>query len=363
MVCGFTLDFRLYILILASMANSTLLIGMALGDAHGLLMENMPPHRIGKLYPNGLPPFGILGGRGLVSDDTEHAALTAHAFAVSAGDLDRFERVLADNLKRWLWAVPPASGLATGRALIKLSVGFPPNKSGVRSAGNGPCMRAPILGALAKDDNQLWGLTWRSSRMTHTDPMAIEGAYLVGRWSYLATRLARKPSWEEFLDECEEDRVPRASPVRAILQKVRQSVSHGETAQAFCAKQGWKKGPTGFVVHTVAAAMHVSYCASSWEQGVRSAVLLGGDTDSVAALVGGMLATVPGFDLPTLWISHLRDRPYTHDYLSAIEHSAREAALTGKSVEASRPAYLATLVRNLGFLVIVLYYGVRRLLP
>jgi len=299
----------------------------------------------------------MLGGRGLVSDDTEHAALTAQAFAVSGGDAVLFERALAKNLRRWLWALPPASGLATGRALIKLSLGFPPQKSGVWSAGNGPCMRAPILGALARDGRHLWDLALRSSRMTHTDPLALEGAYLVARWSYLAHRLKRKPTWEEFLEDCPENYVPAASPVRAALQKVRVSVEKGKTAHEFCVAEGWTKGPTGFVVHTVAAAMHVIFSATDWENGVRAAVRLGGDTDSVAALVGGLLASLPAFDPPATWAAQLGDWPYIPSYLMSIEKSAREAALSGR-VKQKRPVYLATLARNLGFLGVVLYYGV-----
>jgi ADP-ribosyl-[dinitrogen reductase] hydrolase len=86
------------------------------------------------------------------SDDTEHCCMIAEALIVSAGEPDRFLQSFAGRLRWWLFSFPPAMGLATLHALLKLWAGFPPDKSGVFFAGNGPAMRSAILGVCYGDD-------------------------------------------------------------------------------------------------------------------------------------------------------------------------------------------------------------------
>jgi ADP-ribosyl-[dinitrogen reductase] hydrolase len=81
----------------------------------------------------------------MISDDTEHCCMIAQALIVSAGEPDRFSQSFARRLRWWLLSFPPAIGWATLRALLKLWAGFPPEKSGVFSASNGPAMRSAIL--------------------------------------------------------------------------------------------------------------------------------------------------------------------------------------------------------------------------
>ncbi len=118
--------------------------------------------------------------RGMVSDDTEHACMVAQAAIASAGDPHRFARSLAWKLRFWLLGAPAGVGFATLRAGLKLWCGFGPQHSGVCSAGNGPAMRAAILGLYAEDDeHRLRQLIRISTRLTHTDPRAEAGALVV----------------------------------------------------------------------------------------------------------------------------------------------------------------------------------------
>ena len=75
------------------------LLGTAVGDALGLPYENLSPRRARKLF--GEPTrYRLLFGRGMVSDDTEHACLAAQALVRSGLDPERFGRELASSL-RW----------------------------------------------------------------------------------------------------------------------------------------------------------------------------------------------------------------------------------------------------------------------
>src|SRR5688572_3354564 len=141
------------------------LLGGALGDSVGLWCEGISARRQFRLNPGPLRQR-LLFGRGMVSDDTDHAVMTAQALVVSAGDPDRFLRSLAWRLRGWLLMLPAGIGSATLRAVVKLWLGVPPSRSGVYSAGNGPCMRAPILGVgFADAPDRLFELVRRSTRV------------------------------------------------------------------------------------------------------------------------------------------------------------------------------------------------------
>src|SRR3954471_4814661 len=148
------------------------LTGMAVGDALGLPHEGLSPRRARRRFPD-VDRFHFLVGRGMFSDDTEHACMTGQALLYSGGDGPRFARSLAWRLRWWLVGCPPAIGLATLKACLKLWLGFGPNRSGVWSAGNGPCMRAPVLGVALENCPELIAeFVRRCTRITHTDPKA-----------------------------------------------------------------------------------------------------------------------------------------------------------------------------------------------
>jgi len=71
---------------------------------------------------------------------------------------------------------------------LKLLVGVSPKRAGVFSAGNGPAMRAPILGVLIADESQLAAFARASTRLTHIDPKAEIGALAIA----FAARCAAK---------------------------------------------------------------------------------------------------------------------------------------------------------------------------
>ena len=152
------------------------LLGTAVGDALGLPCERLSKQRQRRLFPH-LDGHRFFFGRGMVSDDTEHTCFVAQALIVSAGDAALFERRFARDLRLWLLGLPAGIGLATLKAICRLWLGFGPARSGVFSAGNGPAMRAALLGVCCGDDlDRLRALVRASTRLTHTDLRAEHGA-------------------------------------------------------------------------------------------------------------------------------------------------------------------------------------------
>ena len=113
-----------------------LLLGTAAGDAIGLPREGLTPTRAVKLF--GGAPLGhrLVFGKGVVSDDTEHAFLAGRALLCASDSPERYGRELAKGLRRWFCALPPGVGLATARACVKMLLHFSPDRSGAVSAGN-----------------------------------------------------------------------------------------------------------------------------------------------------------------------------------------------------------------------------------
>ena len=112
-----------------------------------------------------------------------------------------------------------------------------------------------------------------------------------------------------------------------------------------------ERGPSGYVLQSVPAAL----CCwlrhpRDYRAAVTEAITLGGDADTVAAIVGGIV----GFSdpPPEEWIDSLWEPVPGPRYLRHLAQGARSGA--PDSVQ---------LPRNLLFLGIVLAHGFRRLLP
>lgn len=325
------------------------LLGTAIGDAIGLPFEGLSPDRVERRLKRGPLRHSLVLGRGMISDDTEHACMVARALLDSHDDVDRFRRSFATQLRRWLLAAPPAVGFATLRACLRLCVGFGPERSGVDSAGNAPAMRAALLGVWARDEQQRLALARASTRITHTDPRAEDGALLIARWASAgdAHELA-----------CVRDPV-----MRERIQTALACAEEGLELEQARTALGVERGVSGFIVDTLAAA---AFCWRRHREqpsaAIEAAVRLGGDTDTVAAIVGALLGAQLGAcelerRIDPAWIDHLRDWPISVAYLRRL---ARALARGDRSLP--RPRWLLALARNFAFVAVILAHGFARLL-
>jgi ADP-ribosyl-[dinitrogen reductase] hydrolase len=315
------------------------LLGTAVGDAIGLPFEGLSPQRVERRLRREPLGHSLAFGRGMISDDTEHACMVARALLESDGEPDRFRRSFARQLRRWLLSGPPAVGFATLRACLRLCVGFGPARSGVGSAGNAPTMRAALFGVWARDEEQLRVLVRASTRITHTDPRAEDGALLVARWARGQQGLADV----------------RDAVMRERIQTALACADAGLSIEQARAALGFATGVSGFVVDTLAA---VGFC---WQRhredpraAIEAAVQLGGDTDTVAAIVGALIGAELGARelerrLDPGWIDRLCDWPISVAYLRRLAQ-----ALARGDRHAARPPGFAVLIRNLAFFTVAL---------
>lgn len=320
------------------------LLGGAVGDAYGLPMEGISPRRVKKLFSaQGVYTFIPIIHGGMVSDDTEHAVMTVQAFIKSAGDEQKFRQSLKRRLILWLMALPAGVGMATGRSIFKMMLGL--SNTGVYSAGNGVAMRASVLGVLCDNLEQLQKLIKISSRLTHTDPKAEQGALLIALLAWLE---CRHGDWDNtqclaFIEPFIEVELWH------LIENYQPSPKHGIT---------------GYIYDTVPAVVQ------AWQKyrnqpldGLNYLIAQGGDTDTVGAIFGGIVGVRHGEALFSQMQGVWCEPVLTEKWLKKLATQANMVYQTSTPQTPLRFGGVRTLVRNMGFLGIVLLHGFRRLLP
>jgi ADP-ribosylglycohydrolase len=299
--------------------------------------------------------FRIFGSLGFVSDDTEQSALVAQSLARFPGDRERFIRAFRWSLLGWFLRLPFGIGMATIRACLRIALGF--RRTGVRSAGNGAAMRAAPLGVFFRERAEERRSFGRAlAEVTHVDARAVEGSLFVGELGAACALAGPEKSRIELFDSA---RVVVTEPsLSAALERARELAVRG----ASVAEGAEILGTTGFVVHTVPFAAFVFMKGSAPLDGLAAAISAGGDTDSIAAILGAWLGALHGpGGLPAELIARIHDGPFGPSHLRALS-SALARALSGP-VDVPRYSVLAALTRNLLLYPVVLAHGLRRLIP
>lgn len=339
------------------------LLGTAVGDALGLPYEGVSRRRAARLLG---PPdrHRFLLRRGMVSDDTEHTCMVAQSLIATGDDPELFAREFARRLRWWFLSLPPGIGRATLRASLKLCLGLSPSSSGVFSAGNGPAMRAAILGAAVNNMDRMVQCVRVSTRITHTDPKAEFGAVAVALAAFLA-RHESNVSPSAFVDRLAEVVGPDGTELIELLRPACSSVAAGQSTREFTEEIGLKDGVSGYIYHTVPVVIHawlLNQC--DFRSAVTSVVECGGDTDTTAAIVGGIVGTAVGKSgIPAEWLNSLCEWPRTVGWMERLGQQLHRCSSEGEQDIPVRLNVPTVLLRNLFFLVVVFGHGFRRLLP
>jgi len=336
-----------------------LLVGTAVGDALGLPTEGLFRERIQRKW-NGVWKHRLLFGRGMCSDDTEHAFFVAQALLACGNDVAAFQKSLAWKLRFWLLGLPAGVGFATLRAIIKLWLGFSPARSGVYSAGNGPVMRSAIIGAYFADQpEQRRKFVAASTRITHTDPKAETAALAV------AEAAARVINQDEAADQWL-TRLQTISPDeewRDTCQRITESYAAGKSIQEFADLLGLSNGVSGYAYHTVPVALYaVLRHASGFREAMVAVLNCGGDTDSTGAVVGALCGAAVGVaQIPDSWREGIWEWPRTLLLLNVVAERLAEQKETENSPGPVRYFLPGVIPRNILFAIVVLVHGFLRL--
>ncbi|MGC0316973.1 ADP-ribosylglycohydrolase family protein [Kitasatospora acidiphila] len=272
-------------------------VGSAVGDALGAPFEFGPAGAYSARFPLPGSDDEMCGGGGWeageATDDTQMAVMVGESLLEHGGlDLpDIFAR-----FQRWAASEPKDIGLQTEDVLTNgmpwdLAAGLH-FQSNLRAAGNGSLMRAATSAVyFARDGRQV---TMEAARkiaaLTHGDRAAWEGTAIFHELVRLALEgddpLAALP---EILTQVDTRHRDRYAIVLAPAW-------HPDDATEF----------NGAVWPCLGSAVWAVRTTTSYEDAVRAAVDLGGDTDTVAAVTGGLAGAIHGLGaVPARWIEPL----------------------------------------------------------
>jgi ADP-ribosylglycohydrolase len=256
------------------------LTAYACGDALGVPWEG-PPGANAHATPSQIEQLPAREGwpRGATSDDTALTLLVAHHLADRDGDGDPAD-FLADLAEQE--ASIRGLGPTTTAAIERFRRGEKAADSPGR-ATNGAAMRALPIGWVLPHSQaeRRRQVTITMSQATHADPAALVAACVIATCASWALENA-SPSMLLTVAAEEAREASQAVTTEPRLAEMLTQVSAGT----------WQPPADGISLdpyETVAAALSCATRTTSLRTGLVSAVQLGGDTDTVAALVGGVM--------------------------------------------------------------------------
>lgn len=299
------------------------LIGLATGDALGAGYEfATPPAGEAAMIGGGLGPWAP----GEWTDDTQQAVCVAESAATGALDAE----VVGRRLLEWYDDNPLDVGNQTRAVLHAARAGedlavasrayFSQNPH--HAAGNGSLMRtAPVALAFLGDDDAIVAGAFGVSALTHADPLAGEACAI---WCVAIDRAVRERRLDGIWDGV--DLLPGNAQARWAGWLLAAETQPPETF-----------APNGFVVRALQAAwasIHQTPIPADdpcrhLQDALHTAVRIGDDTDTVAAIAGALLGARWGSSaVPLGWREMLRGWPglCARDLLRLAVLAARNGA-------------------------------------
>src|SRR3954451_24245761 len=275
------------------------LIGSAVGDALGAPFEFGPPGQFSARFPTAARGVatemcggGSLGwGPGEFTDDTQMALLLATSL-VECGELD--EADVFDRFRSWARADPPDIGNQT-RAV--LGSGLPWDAAAAehfarsgRAAGNGSLMRTtPAAIWFAREGTEVtMDAARRISALPHGDPSTGEGCAIFHELMRVA--------------------LDGGDPLAAIPSALEAVADEHRDRWATVLAADWTPADAtesnGAVWPTLGQAVWALRNGCDFADVMRRVIDLGGDTDTVACVAGGLAGAVFGMGgIPSRWAS------------------------------------------------------------
>lgn len=132
------------------------------------------------------------------------------------------------------------------------------------SCGNGAAMRVSGVGAAAGTLEECKDMSYKVTSVTHNHPDGIRGAEAEAVLVFMARHGASMEEMRSVFTE-------QYYPINFTLDEIRSSYPRG----ALCS-------------NTVPQAMEAFFESKSFEDAIRNAISIGGDSDTIAAIAGGV---------------------------------------------------------------------------
>ena len=290
------------------------MIGHAIGDALGVPVEFCEREEL-KTNPvvdmRGYGTYPVPAGSW--SDDTSMSIAALDSLAKGTVNLDE----IMDNFVEWVEEgkyTPTGESFDIGRTCLQAIRAYLISNNtsecgqiGEYSNGNGSLMRIHPFALFAIAKGMTLGksldIVREGSVLTHAHPRSIYGC---GIYSMVL--------WD-ILRGTDKSKIPASIENAAVLFDgiYPEESDHYEWAfyKKLVAKTDDEISGSGYVVNTLEAALWCLLTTNSYKECVLKAVNLGEDTDTVAAIAGGLAGALYGYDsIPQEWKDTLIKREY-----------------------------------------------------
>lgn len=253
------------------------LIGLAVGDALGATTEFMLEKEVKKQYGylNEIIGKGWLNLEpGEITDDTQMTLCVANGILKNYND--PIESIGKEFIK-WYESDPKDVGLSTTHSISNYFIlndwkkaSNQSHKTLGKSAGNGSLMRCLPVALAYSDLNKMKKITIEQSEMTHYDKLAAEACVIN---NIIATKII------EGID---------------LKQSIKSSIKN--TKYESVITEDLNSVPDGYVVNTFSWVLKTLYETDNFNDVVEILTNLGEDSDTTAAIAGGLAGLYYGYD-------------------------------------------------------------------
>lgn len=283
-----------------------ILFGIAVGDALGVPVEFKSRAAIAVQPVTDMIGYGTYNlPEGTFSDDSSLAFCLAEAltqpFSLS---------VIADNFIAWLnnnYWTPRGEvfdvGIATTQAITRLQLGYPPELAGgmeVNDNGNGSLMRILPLIVYIKDKDiaARYDIIKQVSSITHGHVRSVIACFyylefarqLIDGVDKMQVYKNLQIEIPAYLNELSID----IEEIKQFARLLKGEIYNLEMDEIFS---------SGYVLHTLEASIWCLLTTDHYSEATLKAVNLGFDTDTTAAVTGGLAGLLYGADqIPGSWI-------------------------------------------------------------
>jgi ADP-ribosylglycohydrolase len=227
-------------------------------------------------------------------------------------------------------------------------------------------MRSVILGAALPDDMpRLRELVRLSTRVTHRNVKAELGSWIV---ALAAAHSVRSPDISpasfrailaEFVDWQGQEQFEQ------LMEQALQSAEARQSTTEFAKSIGRSRGVSGYIVYTTPVVIQawLRY-GDDFPTAVQETIRCGGDADTTAAIVGGLVAARLGVEsIPQSWQDGICEWPRTVTWMDRLGQQVQDVIESGAPQRPAKLPWWGLVPRNLLFLFVVFAHVIRRAFP
>lgn len=238
------------LLVLILKLGVLLMLGSIIGDIVGSIYE---------FHNHRSKDFELFSDQCFFTDDTVMTLAIAEALLQSKKDYSNLDAMTIKYMKLYGYLYPNCSYGVSFRWWLESRNPIPYN-----SFGNGAAMRVSPVAYVATSLEEVKYLSRKVTEVTHNHPEGIKGAEATAIAIYLARNGSSKDEISQYIQNNYYD-------LNFRLDDIRETYEFNETCQ-----------------QTVPQAIKAFLESFSFEDAIRNAISIGGDSDTLAAITGGI---------------------------------------------------------------------------